>query len=361
MEEVKEHLDLQNRGPADPRFSGTLGQIEPELRAYLAQTFGAAPSEVALTHSTSEGISIAAWSLNWVPGDEVITSNQEHPANVVPWYVLRDRFGIVIREIDLDAGTHLIDEVRGQLSPRTRMVSISHVSRNNGRRIRTDQSAELAAILRRSGVRYHLDGAQGPGCVPVDFHALGCDCYSTCGHKWLLGPKGTGAFFVREDQLDEMRLSWAGAHSHSSMDYVGDYTLKPSAARYEYGTRALADFAGFHRAVQWMDELGFERIEQRIEDLVLYAMEGTKEYATLDVASPEEPEDASGVFVIRLPQGCDTLTAYQSLAADQSILTSPVRHERDLRIAIHFFNTRDEIDAALKAVNDFCGPRGAGG
>jgi selenocysteine lyase/cysteine desulfurase len=145
------------------------------------------------------------------------------------------------------------------------------------------------------------------------------------------------------------------------MDYVGDYTLKPSAARYEYGTRALADFAGFHRAVQWMDELGFERIEQRIEDLVSYAIEGTKEYATLDVASPEDREDRSGVFVIRLPEGCDTLDAYQRLAEDQSILTSPVRHERDLRIAIHFFNTRNEIDAALKAVNDFCGSRGAGG
>ena len=92
-----------------------------------------ARTKVALTHSTSEGISIVAWSLNWQPGDEVIVSNVEHPANVIPWYVLRDRFGIVIREIDLSTGTRLIDQVRGQLSGRTRMVSISHVSRNNGR------------------------------------------------------------------------------------------------------------------------------------------------------------------------------------------------------------------------------------
>ncbi len=74
--------------------------------------FGVDANGVALTHSTSEGISIAAWSLNWAAGDEVVISNQEHPANVMPWYVLRDRFGIEIREINLDAGTSLLDEAR---------------------------------------------------------------------------------------------------------------------------------------------------------------------------------------------------------------------------------------------------------
>lgn len=160
-----------------------MAKVEPDLRAQLGRVFGAETEEVALTHSTSEGISIVAWSLNWQPGDEVIISNIEHPANVVPWYVLRDRYGIVIREIDLSSGTHLLDEVRARLSARTRMVSISHVSRNNGRTVRTDESAELGRVLRSRGIRYHLDGAQGPGCVITDFRALGCDCYSTCGHK----------------------------------------------------------------------------------------------------------------------------------------------------------------------------------
>ncbi|MDE2653082.1 MAG: aminotransferase class V-fold PLP-dependent enzyme, partial [Gemmatimonadota bacterium] len=188
IEHIQERLAFQNQGPADPRYATDMARIEPDLRARLARVFGAAPEEVALTHSTSEGISIVAWSLNWNPGDEVVISNVEHPANVIPWYVLRDRFGIVIREIDLSTGTGLIDQVRGQLSNRTRMVSISHVSRNNGRALRSGESAELGSLLRARGVRYHLDGAQGPGCVATDFRALGADCYSTCGHKWLLGP-----------------------------------------------------------------------------------------------------------------------------------------------------------------------------
>ncbi len=355
VETVAERLSFQNRGPADPRYATEMGRIEPELRDYLAERFGVEPGGVALTHSTSEGISIAAWSRNWRDGDEVVLSNQEHPANVVPWLVLRDRFGVVVREIDLDAGTDLVAEVRGVLSPRTRMVSLSHVSRNNGRRLRTEACAELAELLRARGVAFHLDGAQGPGCVPVDFGALGCDCYSTCGHKWLLGPKGTGAFFVRPDRLDEVRLSWAGSHSHATLDYAGDYTLLPTAARYELGTRALADFAGFRRAVEWIEEVGRERALARIQELVGYAIERTRERdGRLAVASPEPEADRSGVFVLRLPAGCDATSVYDRLSGEPRVLASPVRRPGDLRLAIHFFNTRDEIDAALEAIDASC-------
>ena len=347
---VAERLVYQNQGPADPRISSKMAVIEPDLRAYLSEVFNVGRNGVALTHSTSEGISIAAWALDWSEGEEVVISNQEHPANVVPWYVLRDRLGIVIREINLDTGTDLVSEIRNVLSPDTRMVSLSHVSRNNGRRLMTEHCAEVATILRDRDVLFHLDGAQGPGCVPTDFEALGCDCYSTCGHKWLMGPKGTGAFFVREDRLDQIQLSWAGSHSHESMDYGGSYSLLPSAARYEFGTRALAEFAGFHRAIEWMEELGWERIYKRIQDLVSHAVDRTHRSDTLEVVSPEAEGENSGVFVLRLPETMDATKVYERLGEDSHILTSPVRRERDLRLAIHFFNTVEEIDSALEVI-----------
>lgn len=354
IEQVAERLDFQNRSPAAADVAAVMSRIEPDLRARLAQVFGAGEDEVALTHSTSEGISIVAWSLDWRSGDEVIISNTEHPANVIPWYVLRDRFGIAIREIDLSPGTNLVGEVRNQLSDRTRMVSLSHVSRNNGRTLRTEDSARLAEFLRARGVRYHLDGAQGPGCVDTDFAALGCDCYSTCGHKWLLGPKGTGALFVRRALLDEVKLSWAGAHSHETMDYAGNYTLLPSAARYEFGTRALADFHGFGQAVQWMEDVGFERILDRISELVDHGIGAIRRTPGLSVASPEDPADRSGILVVRLPEGCDPTALYRDLGREDGILASPVRGERDFRISIHFFNTREEISSALDAITSRC-------
>ena len=354
IEQVADRLDFQNRSPAAVDVAAVMSRIEPDLRARLARVFGAGEDEVALTHSTSEGISIVAWSLDWRPGDEVVISNTEHPANVIPWYVLRDRFGIVIREIDLSPGTDLVGEVRNQLSDRTRMVSLSHVSRNNGRTLRTEDSARLAELLRARGVRYHLDGAQGPGCVDTDFAALGCDCYSTCGHKWLLGPKGTGALFVRRALLDEVKLSWAGAHSHETMDYTGNYTLLPSAARYEFGTRALADFHGFGQAVQWMEDIGFERILDRINELVDHGIGAIRRRPGLSVASPEDPADRSGILVVRLPEGCDPTALYRDLSREDGILASPVRGERDFRISVHFFNTREEISSALDAITSRC-------
>ena len=354
IDEVKDRLDFQNQGPAHPDYATDMAKVEPDLRAQLGRVFGAETEEVALTHSTSEGISIVAWSLNWQPGDEVIISNIEHPANVVPWYVLRDRYGIVIREIDLSSGTQLLDEVRAQLSDRTRVVSISHVSRNNGRAVRTDESAELGRVLRDRGIRYHLDGAQGPGCVITDFRALGCDCYSTCGHKWLLGPKGTGALFVRREVLDDVQLSWAGSHSHATMDYEGNYTLLPSAARYEFGTRALADFAGFGRAVAWMEQIGLERVEDRIQSLVDHAIEAVDATSGLAMTSPRTRPDRSGVFVLKLPEGCDATALYNDLRDNAGILASPVRQPRDFRLSIHFFNTRDEIDAAIAEISERC-------
>ena len=354
IEQVADRLDFQNRSPAAVDVAAVMSRIEPDLRARLARVFGAGEDEVALTHSTSEGISIVAWSLDWRPGDEVVISNTEHPANVIPWYVLRDRFGIAIREIDLSPGTDLVGEVRNQLSDRTRMVSLSHVSRNNGRTLRTEDSARLAELLRARGVRYHLDGAQGPGCVDTDFAALGCDCYSTCGHKWLLGPKGTGALFVRRALLDEVKLSWAGAHSHETMDYAGNYTLLPSAARYEFGTRALADFHGFGQAVQWMEDIGFERILDRINELVDHGIEAIRRTPGLSVASPEDPADRSGILVVRLPEGCDPTALYRDLGREDGILASPVRGERDFRISVHFFNTREEISSALDAITSRC-------
>jgi cysteine desulfurase / selenocysteine lyase len=353
MEAVREALEFQNEGPASPEVGLRMDRVEPDVRARISSLCGVAEDEVALTHSTSEGISIAAWSVDWQPGDEVIISDQEHPANTIPWYILHDRLGVVVRRVGMGTGVDLLAGVRAALTSRTRMVSISHVSRNNGRRLTDNESAELALLLRARDVRYHLDGAQGPGCVRVNVDALGCDYYSLCGHKWLLSPKGVGAFLVRRDILDRTLISWAGSHSHVTMDALGGYTLIPAARRFEFGTRALADFAGFDAAIAWQQRIGLQRIHQRIEDLVAYAIRRAGALGFV-VVSPIEPAQYSGIFVIRLPQGCMGLAIYEALRTRAATYTSPVDHERDLRISIHFFNTTEEIDAALDTIWSYC-------
>jgi L-cysteine/cystine lyase len=348
IEEVVDKLRFQNEGPVAPAVATPMADTEPRLRRRLGAHFGADADEFALTHSTSEGINIASWAVDWNPGDEVILTNQEHPANLIPWYNLRDRRGLVIRWLDFSTGTNLVAELRSAINSRTRMASLCHVSRNNGRAIAPEEAATAAAMLHRHGALLHLDGAQAPGCIPVDLHALGADYYSSCGHKWLLGPKGTGMFYARQDRLPETRLTWTGSHSHTWMDGAGNYELIPEARRFEFGTRALATFAGFDRALVWFEELGYEPALARIDELVAYAIEATRA-AGLDVSSPTLPEQRSGVFVLQLPAGLTGMQVYQDLQL-AGIYGSPVEAERDFRVAIHFFNTRAEIDELLAAI-----------
>ena len=130
--------------------------------------------------------------------------------------------------------------------------------------------------------------------------------------------------------------------------------MLPSAARYEFGTRALAEFAGFARAVDWMEGVGMDRITERIQSLVAHAIEASDSTDTLGVSSPRTRADRSGVFVLQLPEGCDATQLYNHLRKDDGILASPVRQERDFRLSIHFFNTRDEIDTAIAAIAARC-------
>ena len=333
-----------------------MNRIEPDLRAQLARVFGAGEDEVALTHSTSEGISIVAWSLDWKPGDEVVISNTEHPANVIPWYVLRDRFGIAIREIDLSPGTDLVGEVERQLSETTRMVSLSHVSRNNGRTLRTEDSARLAALLRARSIRYHLDGAQGPGCVATDFAALGCDCYSTCGHKWLLGPKGTGALFVRRGNA--RRGSVELGRSAQPRDHgLRRATTRSSRARRatSSGRGRLPTSSGFGQAVQWMEDIGFERILKRIDELVDHGIEAIHaDTGTLVgfAGAPGGPFGDPGG-----PAAGGVVTRGRSTGTSPG-RTASWRHRSAASVtsalSIHFFNTREEISSALEAIVSRC-------
>jgi len=353
LDAVSNLLHYQNRGPVHPDIYPTVAATEPDLRSHFGAMFGAHAHEIALTHSTSEGINIASWSRNWEKDDEVIISNQEHPANTIPWYNLATRFGVKVRRVDLSTGVSLMDGMEAAVSDRTKMVSIPHVSRNNGRRITDEESATLADWLRARDIRFHLDGAQGPGCVPVDFRRLGCDYYSACGHKWLLGPKGTGAFFCREDMLDRTAMSWTGSHSTTTYDQDGGYELIPEARRFEFGTRALATFAGFDAALTWMESVGMDRILGRVNDLVAYAEDAWQSRGHA-VTSPTNGS-RSGVFVIQLPESLTGWQVYDALRTDAQqsgakAFTSPVDGPRDLRMAIHFINTRSEIDATFDAI-----------
>ena len=352
MERTKALLELQNQGPAHPETIGQLKDAETACRRLLAETVGASPTEVAMTANTTGGINTVLWSIDWRAGDEIIIGNQEHPALLLPVYTLQRRFGVVMKMAPVERSEEVVNEVLGRLTLRTRLVAMSHVSRGSGQVL---PAAALARALRERGVPLLLDGAQGPGNVPVDFHALGCDYYSLCGHKWLLGPKGTGALLVREDVLAATAVSWTGSGAQASMDEEGHFEWQPDARRFEFATRFLAGMGGWHTALQWLAQLGWPRVRVRIAQLAAYAGDAIRRQSGLELISPTDPTQRNGIVVLRLPAGFKATDLYDRLRQQDRILVSPVSQPRDLRVCLHFFNTEAEVDRLLARLKVYCG------
>jgi len=160
-------------------------------------------------------------------------------------------------------------------------------------------------------------------------------------------------FFCRKDILDKTRLTWTGSHSHESMDQEGGYTLLPAAKRFEFGTRALATFAGFDTALYWCEQINIDRILNRIDTLVDFAIQDWEQRG-YRVSSPTNKAQRSGVFVLELPRGCSGWKVYDELRINQKTFTSPVDAPNDLRVAIHFFNTRTEIKQMFDWLASHC-------
>jgi len=329
IERVKELLDLQNRGPGDPRINPRIAIVEEQCRTLAAAALGADEEEVTLTHNTTEGLNIVIWSIDWKAGDEILISNHEHPALLQPSYNLHDRYGVVYRRAPMDVGEDVLGSVLSQVSPRTRLVAMSHVSRRNGRVI---PARRLAKELRKRNVRLLLDG----------------------GHKWLLGPKGTGGLLTRKEILNTTPVSWTGAHSQVVIEDDGQYEWHPDGRRYEFGTRALPVFGGFAEALRWLENVGWDRIHRRTADLSLRFSEWVRDSRLFQLISPLEDESRSGVVSLRLPEGFLGMDFFERLAEQDGIVVAPLEHPRDIRVCVHFFNTWEEIERLGDKLNEYC-------
>ena len=178
------------------------------VRGQVAALLNADAGEITLTRNVTDGINIVLHGLDWQAGDEVILTDQEHPAGSVPWLALAERAGVVLRwlELSLDQD-EVVRRFEALLTPRTRLAQISHVSCLTGFRLPVER---LCAAARQAGVLTLVDGAHAEGQFSVDFHALGCDFYAACGHKWLLGPQGVGMTAIRRELVETLRPLWLG-------------------------------------------------------------------------------------------------------------------------------------------------------
>ncbi|MDQ4082615.1 MAG: aminotransferase class V-fold PLP-dependent enzyme [Actinomycetota bacterium] len=291
-------------GRAGSAYFAELLDLRSHLRSTLAALIGAPEASVALTSSTTEGCNIVVAGLRLRPGDEVVTTDVEHPGllgGLRSW-----ELDVRVARVRARPASQALAALEAELTPKTRLVALSHVAWTTG-------AALPVAELSRRGMPVLVDGAQAAGAIPVDVEALGCDFYTVSGQKWLLGPDSTGCLYVRSDRIEELRLS---SPSYLSWEDPKELEPWPNARRFESTWLPPGSTAGLVESIAFALEVGDQRFEraraatERCRELLQGRAEVVTEpgQGTLVSFRTEEPTadvvqrlDGQGVVVRDLP------------------------------------------------------------
>jgi cysteine desulfurase/selenocysteine lyase len=315
-------------------------------RRLISDLLSVTPEEIALTVNTGYGLAVIARALPLEPGDRVLVSDKEFPANVYPWMRLRE-VGV---EMELVPTTpegwpdepRLLDRLS---DPRVRVLAISLVQFSNG--YLADLTA-LSAATRRAGVFLVVDGIQGVGQVPLDLSRIEVDVLACGGQKWLLSPWGSGFMYVRRELIPRLSPSvtgWMAFEGTDDFTRLTSYhdTLRGDARRFELITLPYQDLAGLNASLSLLHELGVRGVAEHLRTLHAPVLEWA-DRTGVRVVSPRG-ERGSGILCVA-PGRVDE--AYRALKAARVICT--VR-EGAIRLSPHAYNTLAEMERVVEVLD----------
>jgi selenocysteine lyase/cysteine desulfurase len=316
-------------------------QAESNSRAREAAARLVGTDDVALTQNTTHGMNLGVASIDWREGDEVVSVTTEHPGCLMPLHNLQRRFGA---KIDLVSPPVTPEKIEASLTPRTRLVALSHVDWTNGEVL---PLREICALARERGVLTLVDGAQSVGNIPVDVPATGADMYAFTGHKWVLGPEGMGAFYVRPGlPVFSPNVGFLSLKDPTDFDIEGGYELRSDVRRFEASTMSPALAGGFAAAAEAVCErggAGFGEIRHRADLL----MDLISEIPRVTMRSPRPARSGLVSFEV---DGIAAEDAVERLLGRGFILRYLPHPYSYIRASTHLFNTEDELEALAEAV-----------
>jgi L-cysteine/cystine lyase len=298
-------------------------QIEriDELRERAARLLGAGQADIALTGSTTDGINAVLHAIDIKPGDEILTSDEEHPGVLGPLATARDTRGAEIRMAPFD-------ELPEALSEFTRVVVTSHVSWATGRLMEMEALAASDALV-------VLDGAQGLGAVPVDVGVLGCDFYAASGQKWLCGPGGMGYLYARPELVPDLPAPWSGYHAMEWAEHALVPALQPDARRLATGFPVPHHVEWSHASLDVLEEAGIDEVHAR-------AVGGAEALAGMlrDRGVTVADRGASTLVSFEVPDP----EAFSRRAAEEAIVIRFLPGRPYARASVGAWNTEDELE-----------------
>lgn len=319
-----------------------------EARAAVAAVIGGDLYEVALSHSTTDGMNVASWALDWRPGERAVTTTGEHAGGLGPLYALRNRLGVELAFVEIGDGSDddlTLAAFDRAIVPGTRLVSVSHVAWTTGAVL---PIARISALARTRGAVVVVDGAQAAGAIPVSVRDLGVDAYAVPAQKWLLGPEGMGALWVARDSWERLRPSFAGHYGLASYDSRGAAAWHPDARRFEASNFHRPSVVGMARAIGWLSMfVGLEYVHRRGPALARRAAEALAAIPGVEVLTPRERMATLVTFRIA---GWSPQAALDELGARVFAIARTITLLDALRISVGFFNSEEELDRFVGAV-----------
>ena len=327
------------------------------VRAKVAAFLGSESLlEIVFVRGTTEGLNLLAAIFGECllkPGDEIVLTAAEHHANIVPWQFAAKKTGAVIRVAPVDDnGDILLEEYARLLGPRTRVVSMTHISNALGTVM---PIREMTAMAKRVGATVVIDGAQGIPHRRVDVREIGCDFYVFSGHK-LFAPMGIGAVYGRKEMWEQLP-PWQGGGNMVEHVTFENTTFAAPPKRFEAGTPALAATVGLGAAIDYLNGIGLDAIERYETELLDYALEGIRSVNGLRLIG--QPRDRGGVisFVMDgIPDAevARTLDAEGIAVRAGTHCAQPILRrfglESTVRPSFAFYNTRAEADALVETL-----------
>lgn len=315
----------------DDPYETAFGEFD-RTRQRIASFIGADADEIALTESTTAGINAIANAIEWKTGDTVVRTDLEHPAGILPWQRLQ-REGVEVRVVETDGG-HIDRDDFAAAVDGADLVCFSAVTWTHGTYLPV---ADLVDIAHDAGALTLVDAVQVPGQLPMNVAEWGADVVAAAGHKWLLGLWGSGFLYVDRDVAESLEPRTVGYRSVETAS-ADPFEYAAGARRFEVGSANQAPYVALAEAIEAIDEVGVDRIADRIQELAGQLVDGIPDDRLL---SPTDPE--SGLVTIDV----DDSEATVDRLASEGIVVRALPMLDAIRTSVHAVNTQAEVERLL--------------
>jgi selenocysteine lyase/cysteine desulfurase len=311
------------------RGTENLDEVRKKIGAFL----NCDKEDLVLTGCTSDAMNRLSFALSLQPGDHILSTDQEHEGGHDCWKFHARTRGVEVEDIPIGLDERdpqaIVDRFAQAIKPKTRALSFSHVLYTNGVRL---PAAELCELARRKGVVSIIDGAQAVGNIAVDIEKIGCDAYAAPGHKWLLGPKGTGFMFVSRAAAPRLEL-----------------LTRLTDTKVQNDTTGLANHMGFQglaAAIDYVNRVGMTAIERHNRELHAYAYDRIKSLP-VGILSPKDASIATPLLSFKVDEKFEIPKLIPALLAQENLVIKGLPKLGGLRLSFHLFNSEADIDRAV--------------